>query len=184
MNTAWLKQRLKCAANVLLVAVSSGVISSTGISCGLATVLTTSVMINEVNIVLYTTRLSNGNGAKLKHCDPTLVSINKQENKGWRSENILCYNKSYSHYFCKRKSTELRRSEFLSTTRKRNHVGLATLIIPVSSRHPVESSCLRVYFEILLSIRMFLRPVFGSRIWVWWSLLQRSVQYISGLLYL
>lgn len=130
---------MKLAVNVLLVAVSSGVISSTGIRCSLATVLTTSVMINEVITVLYTTRLSNGNGAKLKHLDPTLVSINKQENKGWRSGNILCYNKNYSDYLCKHKSTELRRSEFLSTTQNRNHVGLATLIIPVSIRHPIET---------------------------------------------
>jgi len=64
------------------VVVSSGVISSTGIRCGLATFLTMSLMINEVNTVLYTTRLSNGNGAKLKRFDPTLVIINKQENKG------------------------------------------------------------------------------------------------------
>jgi hypothetical protein len=76
---------------VLLVAVISGVISSTGIRCSLATVLTTSLMINEVNAVLYTTRLSNENGAKLKHFDPTLVNINKQENEGRRSENILFY---------------------------------------------------------------------------------------------
>jgi len=98
-----------------------------------------SVMINEVNTVLYTTRLSNGNGAKLKRFDPTLVSINKQENKGWRSENVLCYNKNYSDYLCKRKSTKLRRSEFLSTAQNRNHVGLATVIIPVSTRHPIEA---------------------------------------------
>lgn len=64
-----------------LVAVSSGVISRTGIRCSLATVLTTSVMINEVNTALCT-RLSNGNGAKSKHLDPTEVNINKQENKG------------------------------------------------------------------------------------------------------
>jgi hypothetical protein len=138
-NTAWLKQRMKLAVNEPLVAVSSGVISSTGIRCSLATVLTTSVMINEVNTVLYTTRLSNGCGSKLKHLAPTLVSINKQENKGWRSENILCYNKNYSDYLCKLRSTELRRSEFLSTTQNRNHVGLATLVIPVSTRHPIEA---------------------------------------------
>lgn len=68
--------------NVLLVAVSSGVFSSTGIRCSLATIRTTSVMSNEVNTVLYIAWLSNGNGAKLKHFDPKLVNINKQENKG------------------------------------------------------------------------------------------------------
>jgi hypothetical protein len=139
MNTAWLKQRPKFAIKVLLVAVSSGVISSIGIRCSLATVLTTYVMINEVNTVLYTTRLSNGNDAKLKHFHPTLIKINKQESKGWRSENILYYNKNYSDYLCKRKSTKLRHSEFLSTTQNRNHVGLATLIILVSTRHPSEA---------------------------------------------
>jgi hypothetical protein len=35
----------------------------------------------EVSTALYKTRLSNGNGAKLKHCDPQLVNINKQEIK-------------------------------------------------------------------------------------------------------
>jgi hypothetical protein len=77
--------------NVLLVAVSFGVISSTWIRCSLATVRTTSVMINEANTVLYTAWLSNGNGAKLKHFDPKFVHINKQEKKGRSSENILCY---------------------------------------------------------------------------------------------
>ena len=76
---------------MLLVAVSSGVIFSTGIRYSLATVLTTSVMINEVNTVLCTTRLSKGNGAKLKQFDLAFVNINMQENKWCRSENILSY---------------------------------------------------------------------------------------------
>jgi hypothetical protein len=123
--------------SVLLVAVSFGVISSTGIRCSLATVRTTSVMINEANTVLYTEWLSNGNGAKLKHFDPKFIDINKQENKGRSSENILCYNKNYRDYLCKRKSTELRRSEFLSTALNRNHADLSILIMPVSTRHPI-----------------------------------------------
>jgi len=51
----------------------------------------------------------------------------------------LCYNTNYSDYLCKRKSTELRRSEFLSTAQNRNHFGLAILIIQVSVRHPIEA---------------------------------------------